>query len=510
MKNYEEMAAEAIRRRDIYLQQRCGRIKKAALILTVLLLFTVVGTASVMIGLNTKDAPKKPPKVTYTVGSGTDSTSDTENSEREDFTTETVDTSDTTETDVTDTTEKSEVSDTESEPIPEIPNDEPTELQTTEPTEEPIEAPTEVPSEEPTELQTSVLTEEPTERPTTSEDDEPHSGTEEGSSTSEIDVPVDKDPVPPAHSPDTPEDPIDGPSQGGLKYYKNSMDYGLFVYYFDDSFFLDDPSQIPAELSGYNPSQSFYTDTSWVQRFKEYLKLVYGNGFYPNNFSADNTVYESYDENVMQGNIQTVQKHPIRFNRESHAINMYLKVNGYGEVDRMLYDDVILFIGQIDHYKAALKFLGINDPVVKVTEYCYRTYGEDKDSYRYYVSVCDRSDISNYLDPSARKGSISFSFSVLSGEKVMHTHMAVMFPFDMEELMKKKVFPYEDAVAHVLSKYDYGNDFEYVKENLKCIARIERSALQTMYPAYEFYIKYSDSNGNAYYRSLGEYSMFNN
>jgi len=62
MKNYEEMAAEAIRRRDIYLQQRCGRIKKAALILTVLLLFTVVGTASVMIGLNTKDAPKKPPR----------------------------------------------------------------------------------------------------------------------------------------------------------------------------------------------------------------------------------------------------------------------------------------------------------------------------------------------------------------------------------------------------------------------------------------------------------------
>ena len=94
--------------------------------------------------------------------------------------------------------------------------------------------------------------------------------------------------------------------------------------------------------------------------------------------------------------------------------------------------------------------------------------------------------------------------------KLMESGVSPIYEDGLEELMKKKVFPYEDAVAHVLSKYDYGNDFEYVKENLKCIARIERSALQTMYPAYEFYIKYLDSNGNAYYRSLGEYSMFNN
>lgn len=517
MKNYEEMAAEAIRRRDIYLQQRCGRIKKAVLILTVLLLFTVVGTATVMIGLNTKDAPKKPPKLTYTVGSGTDSTSDTENSEREDFTTETVDTSDTTETDVTDTTEKSEVSDTESEPIHEIPNDEPTELQTTEPTEEPTEAPTEVPTEkqtdeptEPSESETEPVVTEP--KPsgpaplgslkpsiyypeTTQTDDvtdEPTLPTE--TSETEYDTTIDTPEISKAPDDEGTDVEVDDPEE----YYELSF---IPQFIIENAGVFDINGKIlPDEIPTCIAKGTEFDLREYLVYLTDYLGATCDESMLNSVDFGDKVSLTYYLNDEFRTSFDAfrieIPEYPIPAVR-SYRYYISMRANNVELNGSEIYtfDEVFDYATSLPHFKIALSYAGITDGEYDV----HKTFTRGENgSYNYDFTFIPKTDdpVESFLYRNSKY--VRIAGNVGLGEE----YSGVYFEADNTVFEVEKNWEYtqyseiREAFLTELEKYGVR---EYCEENMICYLTNSNSNKVYIKPYFKFRVAFTDEEGNIIY-----------
>ena len=243
MMSYEESAAEIRKRRDAIIQNKKNKIKKAITVLSVVLLFTVVGGASIFIGLDRKETPNKPPKLTELPGTNVQSTEDQ-----------------------TSVAEGNESDPEESEPLSES-ESEPEESGTE--TETEFESGSEIAPEDETPAQSTE--EDPPVAP-------PCAETGGATYTDCLTSPGewgDPSVVPPCESGDG--DFIDPPYEENKK-YTESYWYTQYTCYFGDTdAFYDGETPLPGKTYKYKLNEDDYYYFPWKERFEDYIVKLYGS-----------------------------------------------------------------------------------------------------------------------------------------------------------------------------------------------------------------------------------------
>ncbi|MBR6807463.1 MAG: hypothetical protein IKM46_03680 [Clostridia bacterium] len=478
MMSYEESVAEIRRRKAAILQKKKSRIKKLTVVLTSLVLCIGIGAVSWMFGSDRKDAPNKPPKVThgYAVNESTDTddiyTSDTEENS---VPTESV---------------------TESE--------DPTESESRTPeTEDPTESTDITPVTPPPTSVTGDVT----------YDEYSNTPEEDPQTPSEPQTPDNKTPdcepqTPDNETPDLDIDYDETPSDGEKEKYRDFYYVNEYDYYFEDeSVFYDGTYPLP--INSYKHSfDEDVVNEGWETWFREYIMKLYGNEYDPGEIGSN--YYETDDEYVARSDSWPAgydAPRRINYNTANTLINISLDigaVDGYFDLNPT---EALDYVKNLKYYTAAIAHLGIADPYIEMWE-SYLDY-----SHSYWFYVYEKSDYLNLSKRTSDKGcfSVFLSFSDYEGDENdrVSARVRVYKPRDTSVTSQANMVTYQTALNYILGRFDYGDEFEYVKNNIKCIphytAHRQRDTLTTVY---SFYVEYYDENGNKYYEYLGDCSMF--
>lgn len=476
MMSYEESAAEIRKRRDAIIQNKKNKIKKAITVLSVVLLFTVVGGASIFIGLDRKETPNKPPKLTELPGTNVQSTEDQ-----------------------TSVAEGNESDPEESEPLSES-ESEPEESGTE--TETEFESGSEIAPEDETPAQSTE--EDPPVAP-------PCAETGGATYTDCLTSPGewgDPSVVPPCESGDG--DFIDPPYEENKKYTESGSYLNNTFYFEDTGIFYDGVSPLPIKSHKYGFNDDDFYYGPWKERFADYISKLYGDEYDPSKYDRFN-IYET-DDVYVKGELETwthgsrvVRR--IRYDQVNHMIEFDLDIgaiDGYFDLD---HNEAIDYVKNMKYYKAAIEHLEITDPFIVTLEYHVDQYTH---SYSFFVY-----DKEQYLDTSKRTHEDGYFIVFLTftdyekyEKDSVKASLWIYQPFDTFVVAESDTVPYATAVNEILTRYDYGDEYEYVKENLKCIPNLESNLHDEFVPAYTFYVEYTDENGSKYYKKLGSVSMF--
>lgn len=461
MMSYEESAAEIRKRHDAIIQNKKNKIKKAITVLSVVLLFTVVGGASIFIGLDRKETPNKPPKLTELPGTNVQSTED--------------------QTSVAEGNESEPLSESESEP-----EESGTETGTE------FESGSEITPEDETPAQSTE--EDPPVAPPSAETGGA-TYTDYSASSDETDDP---NVVPPCESGD--EDFIDPPYEENKK-YTESYSYIQYTYYFEDTrMFYDGVSPLPTKTQQYELYQGDEKDIVEKQRIKDYVVCLYGDAYDFKKFDDDKLNGLSYNPG---DKYMTRRGITGGFRGISFTLDLG-KVDGYFDLE---HDEVIDYVKNMKYYQAAVDYLDIEDPYFKVEEEFRSSY-----YHSYDILICERKE---YLDTNAKdyfggyvEVEIDFEdFEDDSKDKVTVRYF-LKLPYYIVSKRESDTVSYASAVNEILTRHYLGDDLEYVKTNLKCIPRFNAATNAACAPRYDFYVEYLDANGNKYYKFLGNVSMF--
>jgi len=495
MMSYEESAAEIRKRRDAIIQNKKNKIKKAITVLSVVLLFTVVGGASIFIGLDRKDAPQKPPKVTVALitngeAESSEGTSDLTDKDGDSASSESVTESDPEPTDSESET-GSEPETTEREPKPTKP-------------ENPTETPTEIdpitsdktPEDESTE---DTITAPP---PPTTDPDGAHYE-DFSTSSGETDDP---NVVPPSVDGDD-EIIIDPPEDVKAK-YTESFSYLNNTYYFEGTdIFYDGVSPLPLKIQR---SQRFGNSIvsgvdSYIQKkyIKDYVARLYGDEYDYDNFrdtlgghGSFEVYYTTNDPYVTEREIGYLFG-GIEFDLNISAVDGFFNLKS---------DEVFDYVKNMKYYQAAIEYLDIEEPFIEISEV------RRNQTHSFNIRVYEREDYLGISSKNGAKGYIEVELNFDdyeddSKDKVTANYH-IELPYYLVALRESSIVPYDIAKNQVLTKYDFGDDFEYVKDNLKCIIHYAVNGFYGYKYNYAFYVEYTDSNGSKYYKFLDRVSMF--
>lgn len=528
--NSRDIVDEIIKRKDIYIKNRNKKIKKAFTVMSVVLLFTVIGGASVMIEVQRKDAPTKPPKVTFVVGDTTE--------EKETGTTDTADSSSASINDES-SEDKSEVSDTESE----VPTEEPTEILPTEPTEVPTEEPTEIPTPEITEDPTEVSTEpkptepKPTEpKPTEPKPTEPKPTEPEPTDTRET-TPTESFPpvIDPTEGlvqigkldskpfyPKVDPDYYYPPSGGGI-YEEEGFDSfegdptveyqlgyeGLFYgngepvkySFFADDYYFITSDNMPTTVTNYSILGKLLQDEKLcVERL---VKAYYGT----ENTHASDSIYSGFyvPEDDAYGTEFIVD---FKQQGEIGGINTFM-TRAYvtlkdTETHRrcdFTYDEIYEYITSLPHFRALLAYSGIDEFTV---ERKYERYSDDR--YHYEFIFIPKTD-----DYSTAQLYKKTKYVMVTGDivppgaaepsKANVNFCAADLPWEVYKTIDLKTF--EEAFEVVAAEFEEFGVREYFEKNFVCVMDYERAVLQ-------FYLKFLDENGEIVYCEMWKYGYKSN
>ncbi len=542
MMNSRDIVDEIIKRKDIYIKNRNKKIKKALTVMSVVLLFTVIGGASVMIGVQRKDTPTKPPKVTLCTGDTTE--------EKETGTTETTDSSSES-INGESSEDKSEVSDTESE----VPTEESSEVQTSEPTE--------IPTEEPTEIPTPEITEEPTEVPTEPKPTEPKptepKPTEPEPTEPEPTEPKPTEPEPTEPEPTEPEptdppvtdscesfppvtDPTEGlvqigkleskpfypkvnpdyyypPSGGGMSFdsfeggdptVEYQLGYeGLFYgngepvkySFFADDYYFITSDNMPTTVTNYSILGKFLQDEKLcVERLvKEYYGLeskyaidrIYSGSYIPQNDAYGTEFIVNFKQQGEIGGINTFM---------TRAYVTLKDTETHRRCD-FTYDEIYEYITSLPHFRALLAYSGIDEFTV---ERKYERYSDDRYHYE-FIFIPKTDDYSTACLYRETKYVMVTGDIVPPGtaepSKANVNFCAADLPWEVYKTIDLRTF--EEAFEDVAAKFEEFGVREYFEKNFVCVMDYERTDLQ-------FYLKFLDENGEIVYCEMRKYGYTSN
>lgn len=498
MMSYEESAAEIRKRRDAIIQNKKNKIKKAITVLSVVLLFTVVGGASIFIGLDRKETPNKPPKVTVALitngeAESSDGTSDLTDTDGDSASSESVTESDPEPTDSESET-GSEPETTEREPKPtkpEIPTETPTEI-------DPI-TPDKTPEDESTE---DTITAPP---PPTTDPDGAHyedfsTSSDESGESGEPNV------VPPNVDGDD-EIIIDPPEDVKVK-YTESYSYLNNTYYFEGTdIFYDGVSPLPLKIQR---SQRFGNSIvsgvdSFIQKkyIKDYVARLYGDEYDYDNFrdtlgghGSFEVYYTTNDPYVTEREIGYLFG-GIEFDLNISAVDGFFNLKS---------DEVFDYVKNMKYYQAAIEYLDIEEPFIEINEV------RRNQTHSFNIRVYERED---YLGTSRKNGvkgyievELNFDDYEDDSKDKVTANYHIDLPYYLVALRESSIVSYDIAKNQALSKFDLGDDFEYINENLKCVFHYAVNGFNGYKYNYAFYVEYTDSNGSKYYKFLDRVSMF--
>lgn len=457
MKDYKEVTSEILKRRDAHVAYIKMLKKRLIVLLTVFAVVISVGGGAWMIGAGSRNVPDVPP-VTDTATESDNGETATESSSQ----TETVPT-DTTETEsVMSETQETETTETE----PQWTETEPlwTEPQWTE-TEPPVTEPvwTEPPETE------SVITE-------SAETDEANSDFSGGINS--------------------PSGGFSDDTENTKEKYKGSYyDYIEFTFDDGDTVFYDGTVDLPDRITKYEFDVPEYSDNSWRTRFADYLSTLYGTNFDPDFIHEVFDTRDQYDIDVLE------------YNRANNMIKISFNISDIDAYFAMDINGMVEYVKTLKYYTAAVEHLGIESPY-----YVFEKW-ERENQYSYSFTVYERDEYFNLSERSHEKGNIyvNMRFDNYEGSERDHVSFNVWIrePYEVYVTHESDRISYAEAVEYVLSLYDYEDQFEYVKNNLKCVIRNELDTNHRESTVlYDFCVEYTYENGSKYYKHLATVSMF--
>lgn len=508
MKDYKEVAKTVLAERDSYLLKRSGFVKRMTAFISVFFVCVIVGGGALMVGLNRKDAPNKPPKVTNGIG---DMTRDT-------VSTNTTDKDNITDTDTEGNSDNTVESDTESEPVSESETESVTQTHTPEPTEEPTEVQTPEPTEEPTEVQTP----EPTEEPTTVPTEAPTTQTEPVTTEPKPIEPPEITPDPtegllqvgkleakdyytgnsPTYNPpsgdgygfESWEDPILYYKPGFERYNGNPIEYTIFA---DDYYFIN-ADNYPTRLKNYSVSGKYWEDERpCVERLTESY------------FGAENA--QAVDLLLSEDYIPEVDEYGTRFRigrsvvrirdgvetYETAAYATLTKTEAHMRCD-FTYDEIYEYVISLPHFRAMLAYADIGEYTV---ERIYKRYSNDHYCYEFVFIPKTDDALTAMLYRKSR--SVTVSGQILPHEAEQNNSADILFIATDVPYTEGKSYSIKDfdtAFEITAKNFEKFGMREYFVKNYVCF--MDKNGTK-----FWFYLKFVNENGEVVYCNIWKYGF---
>lgn len=560
MKSYREMAEEAIRRRDKYVVLRRKRIKKALVALTAFAVFTVVGVASVLIGVERMDSPNKPPEVSVGLNSDSDGKSNGSATGSEDRSTISPDPTETSaDTDVSDT-ESESVSETTTEAIDNInppPNNDPPDnnerAESTVPDSAPkppkdTENSISISSTSDSEPTTPIVTEEngTTEdvpKPPETEDGsyppilvgtlKPsiyYPETEETSSVTPDDPPI----TPPSYTGTTPQAPPDEMTPGATEDTADNNDppgleipsapgdpgdendkpeeyYELqFVtrYIRENTEVIDifdiNGKVLPEKMSTYLVKGGEFDLREYLIYLTDSLGATCGESMLNSADFGDkeSLTYYLNDEFRTSFNAFRIEipEYPIPAVRSyRYYISMMANNVELNGSEIYTFDEVFDYATSLPHFKIALSYAGITDGEYDV----YKTFtGGENGNYHYSFTFIPKTDdpVESFLYRNSKY--VRIAGNVGLGEEYGGVYFeASNSAFEVEK--NWEYTPYSEVREAFLTELEKFGVREYCEDNMVCYLIDSNSGSAYIKPIFRFYIKFTDTDGNLVYCEPG-------
>ena len=479
MMNSRDIVEEILKRKETYIRKRREKVKKTLAVMTVILLFTVIGGTSFMISVHKKEAPSKVPKITMGVGETTnDDTSYTEN---------------------TTDTESSVNSDTESKPQ----SDTETDVKTHGPTETSTEEPTEPKPTEPKPTEPKPTEPQPTEPPVT--DPDPTEGLVDiGKLESQTYYPKINFPSGSGGGGEMGFDSWeDEPTVSYELIYKtisNKSDYPIEYTFIADDYYFINAVNLPLSLNELSIKGKYLAEERpCIERLVEAYCGVADE-------QITDQLFNVVDEQITNMNFIgyfAPEKDPygtefrVKFHvaRIKNGENTY-ETTAYATLtnttthvrDDFTYDEIYEYVISLPHFKAMLDYAGIEEYIV---ERKYERYADDR--YYYEFIFIPKTDDVSLMQLYRKSKFVKVHGEILSAEYGQPQEADIQFtasdvPYSMRETYKntKDFYSlYEDAAK----EFEAFGVRDYFEKNYVCVLSDDGMNL-------DFYLKFTNGNGD--------------
>ncbi len=279
------------------------------------------------------------------------------------------------------------------------------------------------------------------------------------------------------------------------KYKGSHYDYVEYTYYDGTTVFYDGETDLPDRILKYGFDTPGYADNTWKTRFDDYLATLYGDNFNPN-FIGD--TYETRDQNDV---------YVLKYNRSNNMIEISFNISDIDAYFAMDINGMVEYVKTLKYFTAAVEHLGIETPYYVLEKW------ERENQYSYSFTVYERDEYFNLSERTHEKGNVyvNMRFDNYDGSERDRVTLNIWIrePYEVYVMDESDRLSYAEAVEYVLSLYDYEDEFEYVKNNLKCVIRnnldINHRESTVLY---DFCVEYTNENGSKYYKHLSAVSMF--